>query len=215
MTRPADSPGRLEVVDGAAPADIVMVSSEIIAHECLAGRTTRDLGEILLRLLKGHSVEPLLVGFAEINGNLFDRRGDQEQLRADLLGKQGGGKVLVDDRGDTFVLAIALVDNRDAAAARADHVVALGPVQELALRGAADRAAARAGVELLDPVLRVLGVVPFVGLLCYSLASIWMLVAMVVAVRQALDLGDPEQHRHGPVFRLLADRHGQDPLSGF
>ena len=35
--------------------------------------------------------------------------------------------------------------------------------------------------------LRVLGVVPFVGLLCYSLASIWMLVAMVVAVRQALD----------------------------
>jgi hypothetical protein len=36
-------------------------------------------------------------------------------------------------------------------------------------------------------VLRVLGIVPFVGLVLYSLASIWMLLAMVVAVRQALD----------------------------
>ena len=35
--------------------------------------------------------------------------------------------------------------------------------------------------------LRVLGVVPFVGLMFYALASIWMLLAMVVAVRQALD----------------------------
>ena len=79
-----------------------------------------SLGEILLRLLEGHSVEPLLVGLAKVDGNLFDRCGDQEQLRADLLGKQGGGKVLVDDRGDTFVLAIALIDNRDAAAAHGD-----------------------------------------------------------------------------------------------
>lgn len=35
--------------------------------------------------------------------------------------------------------------------------------------------------------LRVLGVVPFLGLVFYSLASIWMLLAMVIAVRQALD----------------------------
>ena len=36
-------------------------------------------------------------------------------------------------------------------------------------------------------VLRVLGVVPTVGFTIYVIASIWMLVAMVVAVRQALD----------------------------
>lgn len=36
-------------------------------------------------------------------------------------------------------------------------------------------------------VLRVLGIVPYLGLVLYSLASIWMLLAMVVAVRQALD----------------------------
>jgi hypothetical protein len=35
--------------------------------------------------------------------------------------------------------------------------------------------------------LRVLGVVPVIGLFVYAIASIWMLVAMVVAVRQALD----------------------------
>ena len=36
-------------------------------------------------------------------------------------------------------------------------------------------------------VLRILGVVPTVGFTIYVIASIWMLVAMVVAVRQALD----------------------------
>lgn len=36
-------------------------------------------------------------------------------------------------------------------------------------------------------VLRVLGVIPFLGLTLYAIASIWMLLAMVVAVRQALD----------------------------
>ena len=35
--------------------------------------------------------------------------------------------------------------------------------------------------------LGVLGVVPVIGLFVYATASIWMLVAMVVAVRQALD----------------------------
>lgn len=35
--------------------------------------------------------------------------------------------------------------------------------------------------------LRVLGVVPVIGLFVYAIASIWMLLAMVVAVRQALD----------------------------
>jgi len=36
-------------------------------------------------------------------------------------------------------------------------------------------------------VLRILGVIPFVGLLISFLAPVWMLVAMVIAVRQALD----------------------------
>ena len=36
-------------------------------------------------------------------------------------------------------------------------------------------------------LLRVLGVVPVLGLPIYAIASIWMLLAMIVAVRQALD----------------------------
>jgi hypothetical protein len=36
-------------------------------------------------------------------------------------------------------------------------------------------------------MLRVFGLVPLVGSTIYALASIWMLVAMIVAVRQALD----------------------------
>ena len=36
-------------------------------------------------------------------------------------------------------------------------------------------------------LLRVFGVIPFIGLTIYALASIWMLLAMIVAVRQALD----------------------------
>jgi hypothetical protein len=35
--------------------------------------------------------------------------------------------------------------------------------------------------------LRMFGVIPFLGLTIYAIASIWMLLAMVVAVRQALD----------------------------
>ena len=35
--------------------------------------------------------------------------------------------------------------------------------------------------------IRVLGIIPGLGSLIFSIASIWMLVAMVVAVRQALD----------------------------
>ncbi len=36
-------------------------------------------------------------------------------------------------------------------------------------------------------ILRVLAVIPLVGSVIFSVASIWMLVAMVIAVRQALD----------------------------
>jgi hypothetical protein len=36
-------------------------------------------------------------------------------------------------------------------------------------------------------LLRLLAVIPFLGLTVYAIASIWMLLAMIVAVRQALD----------------------------
>ena len=36
-------------------------------------------------------------------------------------------------------------------------------------------------------LIRVLGVIPGLGALVFTVASIWMLVAMVIAVRQALD----------------------------
>jgi hypothetical protein len=36
-------------------------------------------------------------------------------------------------------------------------------------------------------VLRILGIIPLVGLVISFLAGVWMLVAMVIAVRQALD----------------------------
>ena len=43
------------------------------------------------------------------------------------------------------------------------------------------------GFATAPGVFRILGVIPEVGLLFYSVVSVWMLLAMVVAVRQALD----------------------------
>jgi hypothetical protein len=43
------------------------------------------------------------------------------------------------------------------------------------------------GFAAAPGLLRILGVLPFLGAALYALASVWMLVAMVVAVRQALD----------------------------
>jgi hypothetical protein len=36
-------------------------------------------------------------------------------------------------------------------------------------------------------LIRVLGIIPGLGWLVFTVASIWMLIAMVIAVRQALD----------------------------
>jgi hypothetical protein len=36
-------------------------------------------------------------------------------------------------------------------------------------------------------LLRVLGIIPGLGMIVFAVASIWMLVAMVIAIRQALD----------------------------
>jgi hypothetical protein len=43
------------------------------------------------------------------------------------------------------------------------------------------------GFAAAPGLLRILGVLPFLGGALYWLASLWMLIAMVVAVRQALD----------------------------
>ena len=43
------------------------------------------------------------------------------------------------------------------------------------------------GFASVPGLLRVLGVIPLVGLPIFAIASIWMLLAMIVAVRQALD----------------------------
>jgi hypothetical protein len=38
-------------------------------------------------------------------------------------------------------------------------------------------------------ILRILGVVPVIGGIIYVISTVWMLVAMVIAIRQALDYG--------------------------
>ena len=43
------------------------------------------------------------------------------------------------------------------------------------------------GFSASPGLLRVLGIIPGIGTLAVGVANIWMLVAMVVAVRQALD----------------------------
>lgn len=43
------------------------------------------------------------------------------------------------------------------------------------------------GFSASPGLLRVLGIVPGIGMLAIAVANIWMLVSMVVAVRQALD----------------------------
>ncbi len=43
------------------------------------------------------------------------------------------------------------------------------------------------GFSASPGLLRVLGVLPFIGVLIIFAVSIWMLIAMIIAVRQALD----------------------------
>lgn len=43
------------------------------------------------------------------------------------------------------------------------------------------------GFSSAPGVIRVLGIIPFLGALASLIAGVWMLVAMVIAVRQALD----------------------------
>ena len=43
------------------------------------------------------------------------------------------------------------------------------------------------GFSSAPGVIRVLGIIPFLGAVTSIIAGVWMLVAMVIAVRQALD----------------------------
>jgi hypothetical protein len=43
------------------------------------------------------------------------------------------------------------------------------------------------GFSSAPGLIRVLGIIPILGGIVFFVASIWMLVAMVIAVRQALD----------------------------
>ena len=67
------------------------------------------------------------------------------------------------------------------------------------------------GFSAAPGLLNVLGIIPLVGLVVWLVAAIWQLVAMVVAVRQALDYtstgprGPRLRHRLG----VLHDRVGR------
>ena len=69
----------------------------------------------------GQTVQPGLVGLAEVNGHLLHGGEDDEGIGVDLLGQHAGGEVLVDDRRRALeVVAFGLID-RDAAAAAGHH----------------------------------------------------------------------------------------------
>ena len=63
----------------------------------------------------GEIVKALLVGLAEVDGDLFDRGENDEHIGVEQLSELGGGKVLVDDGGGTIELAV-LADDGNAAA---------------------------------------------------------------------------------------------------
>lgn len=60
------------------------------------------------------------------------------------------------------------------------------------------------GFSSAPGVLRIVAVLPLVDGLVYSVATLWMLVAMVVAVRQALDYHSPEHGFTSGTGRAIA-----------
>src|SRR6266496_4668258 len=73
-------------------------------------------GEVLLRFGQPHFIQPLLIGFSKVDGNLLYSGRNEEQFGTDLLCKQRGSKVLIDDRGCSFILTITSVNDGDATA---------------------------------------------------------------------------------------------------
>ena len=64
------------------------------------------LGDVLAGVGGGEIVKALLVGLAEVDGDLLDRGQDDEHIGVEQLGELGGGKVLVDDGGRAVELAV-------------------------------------------------------------------------------------------------------------
>src|SRR5215212_1056256 len=75
-----------------------------------------SLGLVAPGIFQCQPVEPLLVGLAEVQGDLLDRGRDQEQVRPYHVGEQGGTVVLVDDGRHAPQTAAFLLDHGDAAA---------------------------------------------------------------------------------------------------
>ena len=75
--------------------------------------------DVLTGVGGGEIVKTLLVGLAEVDGDLLDRGQDDEHIGVEQLGELGGGKVLVDDGGRAVELAV-LAHNGDTTAADRD-----------------------------------------------------------------------------------------------
>ena len=75
--------------------------------------------DVLLGLGNAHLLEALLVGLAPIDGNTINGGEDEQGIGVQQLGDLGGGKVLIDNGGNAYQLAV-LFDNGDTAAAYGD-----------------------------------------------------------------------------------------------
>ncbi len=60
------------------------------------------------------------------------------------------------------------------------------------------------GFSSAPGVLRIFAVLPMIGGLVYLIATLWMLVAMVIGVRQALDYHSPESGATSGTGRAIA-----------
>ena len=76
--------------------------------------------DVLARLVRRESVKALLVGLAEVDGDLFNGRQDDEHIRVEELGELGGGKVLINDGGRADKLAVTAHDGDATASDRDD-----------------------------------------------------------------------------------------------
>src|SRR5262245_49350967 len=112
--------------------------------------------EVLLRFCDSEAIEPLLVGFAEVDRDAIDFGRDHEEAGTDLHGQQGRRSVLVDDGFNAGQLAVRRSRDGDAAAAGCDEefAVACEAADELdfddSLRLWRGHDAAKAATRVLD-----------------------------------------------------------------
>ena len=86
-------------------------------------------------------IQPLLIGLAEIDGNLFHSGEDDESVRVQALRQQLGGEILVDDGACALqVVALRPVDGDTASAAGDDQLWTISEVKDRAKRAPAKKA---------------------------------------------------------------------------